>query len=68
MPAGTKAGKAEAALKRQAEKKGLKGKRAGSYVYGGMNKAGLMRGNKVTRAGMSSMASNPKPKRTVAGY
>lgn len=33
-------------LKKQARKKGLKGKRANAYVYGTMNKLGMMKGRK----------------------
>lgn len=36
----------EKKLKAEAKKKGLKGKAADAYVYGTMNKAGLMKGNK----------------------
>jgi len=32
--------KMEAALKREAKKKGLTGKRAGAYVYGALRKTG----------------------------
>jgi len=43
--------KVERKLKRQAAKKGLKPgtDRYGAYVYGTMNRLGLMRGNKVRR-------------------
>lgn len=34
--------KVERKLKAQAKKKGLKGKRANAYVYGTMNKKGMM--------------------------
>lgn len=51
MPAGSKAAKVEAALKREARKKGLTGERADRYVFGTLNKAGLMRGNKPTAKG-----------------
>lgn len=56
MPAGTVAGEMEARMKKQARKKGLKGKRADNYVYGTMNKAGVMHGNKTTRKGMRDYA------------
>lgn len=52
MPANTKVGKAESALKKEARKKGLKGRRADRYVYGALNHAGLMHGNKPTASGM----------------
>jgi hypothetical protein len=51
MPAGTKVAKAEAALKREARKKGLTGDRADRYVYGTLNHIGLKSGNKTTRRG-----------------
>jgi hypothetical protein len=41
----------EVKLKKQAAKKGLKGRRADAYVYGTMNKIGFMRGNKETAKG-----------------
>jgi hypothetical protein len=41
--------KMEQELKKEAKKKGLKGKRIDSYVYGTMNKAGYMKGNKRTK-------------------
>ena len=53
MPAGTKAAKAEAALKAEAKKKGMSGDRADRYIYGALNNVGLMRGNKPTRRGAS---------------
>jgi hypothetical protein len=37
----------EKALKARANKMGLKGKRANAYIYGTMNKMGMMRGNKT---------------------
>jgi hypothetical protein len=36
-------------LKREAAAKGYTGRRADSYVYGTMNKLGLMHGNKATK-------------------
>ena len=50
MPAGTKVAKAEAALKRGASKKGVRDK--GAYVFGTLNKMGLMHGNKATARGL----------------
>lgn len=41
----------EKRLKAEAKKKGLKGKAADAYVYGTMNKAGVMKGNKITQKG-----------------
>ncbi len=41
----------EASLKAEAAKKGLKGKHADAYVYGTMNNAGVMHGNKETAKG-----------------
>lgn len=62
MPAGTKVAKAESALKEEAKKKGLTGRHADRYVYGTLNKIGLKRGNKSTRAGLSKAMSNPPAK------
>ena len=39
--------KMEAALKRQAKKKGLKGKRAAAYVYGSLRKTGWKPGKRA---------------------
>lgn len=41
----------EEKLKKQARKKGFKGRRAAEYIYGTMNKMGAMRGNKETPKG-----------------
>lgn len=61
MPAGTKVASAEAAIRKSAEsRKGVKDKDA--YVYGTLNKMGLMRGNKPTRRGL---AKARKPAATV---
>lgn len=49
--AGSKAAKLEDKLRTEAAARGLKGPSADAYVYGTLNKAGLMRGNKVTRKG-----------------
>lgn len=38
-------------LRRQARKKGLKGKRADRYVYGAMNNLNVMHGNQETEKG-----------------
>ena len=51
MPAGSKVDKAEKALDASAKKYHMKGKRADAYIYGTLNKLGLMRGNKATAAG-----------------
>lgn len=64
MPAGSAAGEAEVALKREARKKGFKGKRAAKYVYGALNNSGLMQGNKVTAKGMRHHAAQRK----MTGY
>ena len=53
MPAGTKVAKAESALKKEAAKKGMKGKRAAHYIYGALNNMGMKRGNKSTAAGLA---------------
>jgi len=41
----------EKRLKREASRKGLRGKRASAYIYGTMNRLGAMRGNKETARG-----------------
>ena len=38
-------------LRKSAKKKGLSGKHADKYVYGSMNKKGVMHGNKTTAKG-----------------
>lgn len=53
MPKGSKVAKAEALLKAGAAKRGITGGRADAYVYGTLNKEGLMRGNKATPRGRS---------------
>ena len=58
MPAGSKVAKAEDALKASAKKRGLKGRRADAYVYGTLNRVGLMHGSQPTARGM-------KPAKTV---
>ena len=60
MPAGTVAAHMEAKMRRHAKKKGMKGRRADNVVYGTMNKAGMMHGNKVTAKGMKHYAANRK--------
>lgn len=57
MPQGTKVAKAETALKSEAAKKGLRGKRADAYVYGTLNKIGFKSGNKSTDAGLAPAKS-----------
>lgn len=41
----------ETDLQKEAAKKGLKGRAAARYVYGGMNNLGAMRGNRSTARG-----------------
>lgn len=41
----------EERLRAEAAKKGLTGRHADEYVYGGMNNMGAMRGNKITPKG-----------------
>jgi len=60
MPAGSKAAKAEQALKAEAKKKGMTGDRADRYVYGALNNLNLMRGNKTTRRGASPAKKGKK--------
>ena len=50
MPQGSSVAYVEAKLKKRANKKGIKDK--GAYVYGTLNKIGLMRGNKPTAKGL----------------
>lgn len=38
-------------LKREASKRGYKGRRTAAYVFGAMNNMGAMRGNKITAKG-----------------
>lgn len=64
MPAGSVAGEMETRLRAQARKKKLKGRRADAYVYGTMNNAGVMHGNKVTDKGMRHYAAG----RRMKGY
>jgi len=52
MPAGTTVAKAEQALKLGAKEKGKTGRAADRYVYGALNRQGLMRGNKPTKKGL----------------
>jgi len=68
VPAGTAAAKAEAGLKKSARKKGYKGRRADRYVYGSLNKQGMMRGNKTTSKGkrkLSQAMSHPAVRSTM---
>lgn len=41
----------ERKLAREARKKGFKGRRADRYIYGTMNKMGVMKGNRMTPKG-----------------
>lgn len=67
MPQGTKVAAAEAALKAEAKKKGLKGRRADRYVYGALNNAGLKHGSKSTRKGLAKLASHSPVRSTSMG-
>jgi hypothetical protein len=51
MPKGSKVAKTEMELKEEARKKGLTGEAFDRYVYGTLNKVGLMSGNKATAKG-----------------
>lgn len=53
----------EAALKKQAKKKGMKGKRKAAFVFGTMNNMGVMHGNKMTEKGMAMEKMGKKSKR-----
>lgn len=69
MPAGTAVAKAEASIRAQARKKGLKGRRADRYVYGTLNKAGLMHGNQATAKGLTKAQQTlAKRPRVTADY
>jgi hypothetical protein len=48
----------EAALRKEAAKKGFKGRRADRYVYGAMNNSGAMHGNKETAKGRAMEAKH----------
>ena len=50
----------EEALKRKAAEKGFGKKRTGAYVYGTMNKLGLMHGNKVVKTPHQEMKAMGK--------
>ena len=41
----------EEMLAKEASKKGLKGKNKSSYIWGTMNKIGVVKGNKITAKG-----------------
>lgn len=69
MPAGTAVAKAESALRSQAREKHFTGRRADRYVYGALNNAGLMRGNKTTRKGARKLHRKHQPvRRSDIGY
>lgn len=69
MPAGTAVAKAEAHIRAQARKKGLKGRRADRYIYGALNNAGLMHGNQVTSKGRTKAQETlAKRPRVAADY
>lgn len=48
----------EQQLRQEAAKKGLTGRHADAYVYGGMNNMGAMHGNKETKKGMAMQAKH----------
>jgi hypothetical protein len=48
----------ENALRHEAAKKGLKGRAADRYVYGGLNSIGAMHGNKETPKGARMQAKH----------
>ena len=50
-------------LKREAARKGFRGKRAARYVYGAMNNMGAMRGSKETRKGARMAAKHKRDTR-----
>lgn len=66
MPQGTAVAKAETALKKEASKKGMKGRRADHYIYGALNNSGMKRGNKTTKKGARKLTTTaPPPARTL---
>lgn len=50
-------------LAAEAQKKGLKGRRAAKYIYGAMNNLGAMHGNKETAKGARMQATHDRQER-----
>ncbi len=50
----------EADLRAEAAKKGLKGRAADRYVYGGLNRIGAMHGNRETAKGAAMQAKHER--------
>lgn len=66
MPAGTAVAKVEKNLARGARKRGFTGRRKARYIYGALNNAGLMHGNKATAKGLQrSMSERAKARRST---
>jgi hypothetical protein len=57
----------ERKLKAKAAKKGLKGRRAARYVYGGLNNMGAMHGNKETAHGKAMQRKHEDRIRSFGG-
>lgn len=60
----------EASLRKSAEKKGYSGDREDAYVYGTMNKMGVMHGNKLTGKGQAMVEQEKRRaarRKAVAG-
>ncbi|HXM63743.1 MAG TPA: hypothetical protein VN950_22975 [Terriglobales bacterium] len=55
----------ENALRHEARKKGLTGRHADRYVYGGMNAIGAMHGNKETAKGERMQAKHDRKMASV---
>lgn len=53
----------EEKLKREAARKGYRGRRAARYTYGALNNMGAMRGNKETRKGARMAAKHKRDTR-----
>lgn len=57
----------ESTLKREAARKGFRGKRADRYVYGALNNMGAMRGNKETPKGARMQRKHERDTRRRRG-
>jgi hypothetical protein len=68
MPAGSVVAKAESAIASSARKRGFTGRKKARYVYGALNNAGLMHGNKVTPKGMQRSIATHARARRATGY
>jgi hypothetical protein len=57
----------EERLEEAAEKKGYSGRREDAYVYGTMNKLGMMHGNKITAKGKAAQKKHDEDERKGKG-